>query len=930
MNPDAILARQIALTYRQFPLLAAVSTATALLFAAAVADSVGRESAALWFGVATLVMALRIVFYLQFNAASTQENRARRWRRHLFAGAVLSGLVWGAAALFCLATDDANERIFVVVLAVTTVTTGASWHAAVPRASAAYVVGAVAPFAVVMLAQPGQSHLFLAVGSMLLMLVLLAIARRSGDLIQEWCVQAVRNDSLARSLESTRSHLVAEVQQRQEADAHRDKYGRKLDLLIRQTPLATIEWGEDSLVTEWNPAAEVLFGHRRTEVVGRHAALDLIFSEPGRERALQQWRRLSGKREGFQIVTENVARDGRVLTCSWAVAPLLDADGRWIGTIAQAQDMTATNAAFRAVEESRRQLEEAQQLAHIGHWEWDYANKRAAFSREALRLFGKAEGWNPSPEELAKLVADGGGGDVIERVRQACAEQLQEFAVEHHIGDGEASRDLHTRVRIEYGADGAASRLIAAMQDVTELHEYQQKLHSLAFFDTLTGLPNRALFNDRMRQAIADAAWHKDLMGLMVLDLDRFKAINDTLGHGSGDQLLCEAARRLVDCVRGYDTVARLGGDEFAILLPQIRNGADLGNIARKIIDAFVDPFRLEGKDLFVTCSIGIGLYPSDGDDSAELLRYADLAMYDAKSKGRNNFQFYSTDLTARSAERLALDAQLRLAERNGELELHYQPQVDLASGRLIGVEALLRWNHPERGLVMPDKFIGIAEDTGLIVGIGEWVLRTACHAARRWNERRQHGFVKVAVNLSPRQFRMNDLVGTIRAVLKDTGCRAEWLECEITENLLLGDCDDVRATLFEMNAMGISLAIDDFGTGYSSLGYLNRYPVGSIKIDRSFVRNVMTSRNSAELVKAIISMARSLRLETVAEGVESGDQRDFLLSCGCGTGQGWLYGKAMPQVQLEAMLRTLDAAESGTPKRRLAADEACADGAMP
>jgi diguanylate cyclase (GGDEF)-like protein len=799
MNSNAILARQAELTYRQFPLLAAVSMATAMLFAAVMANGVGRNAAALWFGLATVVMALRVVFYMQFRAMSAHEAQAPRWRRHLFIGAATSGLVWGAAALFYLATSNLNERVFVIVVALTIVSTGANWHAAFPRASAIYVLTAVTPFTLAMLAESGQSHVSLGVASIMLMAILIAIARRSGNLILDWCEQAARNHDLAHSLEAAYAHLVNEIQRRQQADEHRDEYSRK--------------------------------------------------------------------------------------------------------------------------------LEEAQELAHIGHWEWDYAARQAAVSREALRLFGKPEHWNPSLEEIADLIVDGGSAGFMERVGQACAEQVDEFSVEHRVGDGADARDVHSRVRIEYGGDGTVLRLVAAMQDVTELHKYEQRLHSLAFFDTLTGLPNRALFNDRMRQGIADAAWHKGLLGMMMLDLDRFKAVNDTLGHGSGDRLLCEAARRLSNCMRSYDTVARLGGDEFAILLPEIRHGADLANIARKIINAFADPFHLDGKDLFVTCSIGIALFPTDGLEATELLRYSDLAMYHAKGKGRNNFQFYSAELTARSAERLALDVQLRQAERNGEFELYYQPQIDLGSGRLIGAEALLRWHHPDIGLVTPDKFIGIAEDTGVIVSIGEWVLRSACHTARRWNEGRPHGVIKVAVNLSPRQFRMNDLVGTIRGLLAETGCRAEWLECEITESLLLDDCDEVRAMLFEMNAMGLTLAIDDFGTGYSSLGYLNRYPVQLIKIDRSFVRDMMVAPKSAELVKAIIAMAHSLRLETVAEGVETKDQQEFLVTCGCRTAQGWLYGKAMPQAQFEALLQTVDHPESGMPMLRLMDIGTCPDG---
>ncbi|MCK9389633.1 MAG: EAL domain-containing protein [Sulfuritalea sp.] len=903
MNRNAVLTRKVELIYRQFPLLMVISMTTAMLFAVVIAHEVGQTVAVLWFGLATAAMVLRVVLYGQFKASPAREDEALRWTLHLFIGAATSGLVWGAAALFYLMIEDAPDRILIIAAVLGAAMTGANWYAAIPRASTAYVLSALAPFALAMFAEPGRGHVALGVIAILLMATLVAISLSLGKLIHEWCVQTARSSNLAKGLEAAYSQLMSEMQQRQQADEHSGETSRKLELLMRQTPLATIEWNQENQVTQWNPAAESMFGYSGAEVIGRSTVIDLIFAEARREQAAEQWQRVMAKREGFQVVTENIARGGLELTCSWAVTPLLDAEGKWIGTIAQARDITANSAEFKALKESQRQLEEAQQLAHVGHWEWDCASRRASFSREALRIFGKPEGWNPTPEELADLVTDANGNGILERVRRAGANQLDEFSIEHCVDDGKGCRQVHSRVRVEYGADGAVLRFIAATQDVTELRSYQQQLHSLAFFDTLTGLPNRALFSDRIGQTITESLWHKDLMGLMVLDLDHFQAINDTLGHALGDHLLREAATRLTECVRAYDTVARLGGDEFAILLPDIREGADLGNIARKIIEAFASPYHLEERELFVTCSIGIVLYPSDGSDANELLRFADSAMYHAKSLGRNNFQFYSAELTERSSARLSLDAHLRQAEKNGELELYYQPQIDLATGRLIGAEALLRWNHPERGLVMPDKFIGIAEDTGLIVPIGEWVLRTGCQTARRWNEHRVDGIVRVAVNLSPRQFRMNDLVGTIRSMLNETGCRPEWIECEITESLLLDDSDGIHGMLLEIAAMGVALSIDDFGTGYSSLGYLNRYPVESIKIDRSFVCNIMTEQDAAELVKAIISMACSLHLKLVAEGVETADQEKFLKSHRCHIGQGWLYGKAMPQAQFEALL---------------------------
>jgi predicted signal transduction protein with EAL and GGDEF domain len=349
--------------------------------------------------------------------------------------------------------------------------------------------------------------------------------------------------------------------------------------------------------------------------------------------------------------------------------------------------------------------------------------------------------------------------------------------------------------------------------------------------------------------------------------------------------------------VRGYDTVARLGGDEFAILLPDIRSGDDLGRIASKILAAFNEPFMLEGKEVFVSTSIGIAVYPEDSLDADDLIKQADSAMYFAKRSGRNNFRFYSKDLTASSGERLALESELRRAVERKELELYYQPKIRLADKQLIGSEALLRWNNPQRGLVPPDQFISIAEDSGLIIDIGEWVLLDACRTACDWNgpSKPLH---KVAINLSARQFQSNDLVKTVREVLEATSCRTEWIELEITESLLLDEQGEVLETLNTFSAMGISIAIDDFGTGYSSLSYLARFPINTLKIDRSFIRTVTTEHYRAELVKAILSIARCLGQEVVAEGVETTEQAAFLQAHGCQIAQGYLFSKPVPKAE--------------------------------
>ncbi|HEX8986563.1 MAG TPA: EAL domain-containing protein [Rhodocyclaceae bacterium] len=454
-----------------------------------------------------------------------------------------------------------------------------------------------------------------------------------------------------------------------------------------------------------------------------------------------------------------------------------------------------------------------------------------------------------------------------------------------------------------YGDDGRIAGVLSQAQDISVVKAYQQRIQTLAFMDELTGLPNRALFQDRLRQAIGRASRTGESAALIFLGLDRFKSVNDVLGHSAGDEVLREAAGRLHGCLRRYDTLARFGGDMFVAALPDVRNGADLGRLARKLLDAFSAPFSVGDTALFVTASIGVALYPGDSESSDELLSFAEAAMFHAKARGRNTFQFYSADLTANALERLEIEADLRGALARDELEVYYQPQVDLASGRVVGVEALLRWNHPRRGLLAPDRFIGIAEDTGLIVGIGEWVLHTACRAARAWQDAGQR--VRVAVNLSPRQFADGgQLVRTIMSALRETCCAPEWLELEITERLLLDDQPAVRRALEQLTRRGISIALDDFGTGYSALGYINRFPVDVLKIDRSFVNAVFADRGSAELARAIATMARTLRLRVVAEGVETQAQEAFLKAAGCHVGQGYLYGRPMPHSEFEGLLR--------------------------
>jgi len=450
---------------------------------------------------------------------------------------------------------------------------------------------------------------------------------------------------------------------------------------------------------------------------------------------------------------------------------------------------------------------------------------------------------------------------------------------------------------------GRVTHYVGVFSDISAMKESEAKLDHLAHHDPLTGLPNRLLLNARMEHSLARARRDNSQLAVLFLDLDHFKNINDTLGHPVGDLLLQEVAHRLTGCVREEDTVTRLGGDEFTILLEDLHDSRFASDIAQKIIVALADRFVLQGHEVFITCSIGISLFPSDGDNVTTLLKNADSALYRAKEQGRNNHQYYTEELTTRAMERLSMENNLRHALERNELAVHYQPQVDLYSGSIIGMEALLRWQHPEMGLIAPSTFIPLAEETGLIIPIGEWVLRTACARLKAWID---EGLpkIRVAVNLSSRQFNQKDLAETVARILRDTGLDPNCLELELTESLIMRDAEATIVVLHEIKALGVQFSIDDFGTGYSSLSYLKRFPIDRIKIDKSFVRDITTDPEDAAVSQAIISLSHSLNLKTVAEGVETIEQQEFLRSRQCDEIQGFYFSRPVPEHEMEQLLK--------------------------
>lgn len=458
---------------------------------------------------------------------------------------------------------------------------------------------------------------------------------------------------------------------------------------------------------------------------------------------------------------------------------------------------------------------------------------------------------------------------------------------------------------------GVIEHYLVMLEDISVRKEYEQKLMRQASYDELTKLPNRLLAFDRISVALADARRNHTKAALFFVDLDNFKNVNDTLGHFAGDALLVEAATRLQACLRETTTLARFGGDEFLIVMPDLESANNAHLVAQRVLKALQLPFYIQGRELFVTASIGITLYPDDGDNTQALLQNADAAMYRSKDIGRNSYSFFTKEMNQQVSQRLGIETQLRRALSQQEFHMVYQPVMDAARQEMVAVEALIRWNNKELGIVPPDRFIPIAEETGLIVPIGEWVLRESMRQLRQWQC--EYGVpLRLAVNVSARQFQGEGLLPVIREVLDETGFPPELLELEITERLILNETAGNSEQLMRIHKMGVSLSVDDFGTGFSALSYLKRFPFRVLKIDRSFIRDICTDQGDASLTKAIIAMAHGLGLHVIAEGVEEVEQQQFLMANQCDMLQGYLYSKPLPAAEFELFLQQRKKASNG------------------
>jgi diguanylate cyclase (GGDEF)-like protein/PAS domain S-box-containing protein len=589
-----------------------------------------------------------------------------------------------------------------------------------------------------------------------------------------------------------------------------------------------------------------------------------------------------------------IGDDGKRHFLSLSGVPIFDAAGEFKGYRGVGRNITERKEAEQALRRSEERFRSLTELSSDWYWEQDeelrftyvslgYAERS---SNDPARVLGRRR-W-----EFDDVVSASGSWEEHRKLLEARQpfrdfEQIRVFpdGLRTHISS--SGQPVYDEAGVFKGYRGVGS-------NITVRKNAEEKLAQLAQFDAVTGLPNRNLLQERVEHAIAQARRRGRGAGVLFVDLDRFKLVNDTHGHHVGDQLLAQVGRRLKDCMRRDDTVARLGGDEFAAVIADLARPDDAAIVAQKILDSFAAPFDLGGRETFITASIGVAAFPNDGADSDALLKCADVAMYRAKESSRNTFCFYTAEMNARAASMLQLNTDLRRAVERGEFRLHYQPKVNLATGEMIGMEALLRWQHAERGLVPPLEFIPSLEDSGLILAVGDWVVEEACRQLREWT-RAGLQLAPVAVNLSAKQFRRRDLDQVIRRLLAEHGISPALLELEITESSLMEDPQDAIRQLQALREAGLRISVDDFGTGYSSLAYLTRLPLSTLKIDRSFVSAAISDSNSAAIVKMVIDMAQRLNFDVVAEGIETEQHVTFLRQHGCGQGQGYHFGRPMP-----------------------------------
>ena len=674
-----------------------------------------------------------------------------------------------------------------------------------------------------------------------------------------------------------------------------------LDSIVEHIPdMVFVKEAEALRCVLVNRAGKHLFDFTRQECLGTD--YQDFFPSAQAEVLYARDRDVLASKQPLDIPEEStILPNGQVCVLHTKKIPILDAQGNAEYLLTISQDITQRKQAEHALRGSEERFrliaENVSDLIAVV----DTNGKRIYNSPSYRALFG-ADVLLPGSDSFAQIHLDD-REQVVEHFQDTVKTgQGRPIQFRFTLPDGNV-RFIESQGNAVRSESGAVDKIIVVSRDVTERLSADERLRHLAHHDLLTDLPNRVLMRDRIEQALMQAQRMTTRAAILFIDLDHFKNVNDLLGHTVGDQLLREVAQRLKRCVRESDTVSRQGGDEFIVLLPSLSMRADAVSTAEKILDAFAQPFTVGSHTLEITASVGLSIYPDDGIDAETLQRNADTAMYRAKATGRHGYQFFNLELEHAVRHRVDLGKRLREAIDQKEFTLHYQPRIDLKSGRVSSVEALVRWEHPELGLIGPMQFIPYAEESGLIVHLGKWILREACRQNEAW-QRSGYPHLRVAVNVSGRQFRQHDFVNVVSSILAETGMAADALELELTETVFMQEAEHTKAVFERLRKMDVQVAIDDFGIGYSNLSYLKRFGVDRLKIDQSFVRDITTDRNNAAIVNAIMAMARSLQIEVTAEGVETEQQLHYLREQGCSEGQGFLFSHPLPAAELEQRLK--------------------------
>lgn len=694
--------------------------------------------------------------------------------------------------------------------------------------------------------------------------------------------------------------MTRDITVRKRAEREKEEKRSLLQTLVDNIPIAV--YAKSSREEDfgrflfWNKAAEVTFGLREDEAIGK-TVHDLVPKATADEFVAQD----------RSIVANPMVQHypADIFESPWGrryihtiKAPIFDSQDRVQHILCISQDVTQAKVTADRLRLTSKVIDEAGEGVVVTDAEERIVLINPAFA--SLTGFDSAE--LLERQATATELVDLDSKPLAAMRHQVLTQGAWAGETTHRRKDGSKFPCWLNITSVEDDA-GQLVNFVVIVSDITILKESQHRLEQLANFDTLTGLPNRRLFHDRLKHALERAARGQRKLGLLFVDLDDFKTVNDTLGHDAGDLLLQEVAARLKECVRGQDTVCRLGGDEFTVIMEDLNLAEDAALVAQRIVDALAEPFSLTGQTAVATASVGIGLFPDDGRDASTLLRHTDLAMYRAKELGKSGYHLFSHTLSGRTSDRLRLERELRNAIEEHQLFLVYQPKVNLRTGRTVGFEALVRWNHPERGTVSPAEFIPLAETTGLVVPLGEWVLRRVCSDLRAWSHAGIEDF-SVSVNVSPRQFMRGDVVEVVARALREHDIEPRRLELELTESAMLGDLEVAEATVMQLKALGISISLDDFGTGYSSLTLLKRLAVDSLKIDRSFTRDVPGDAATVAIVSAILMMARALKMPVVAEGVETTAQLQMLKQHGCDLAQGYLFSRPVLPADVPALLQ--------------------------